>query len=72
MNIQKNKISGNDNTEIEILNLMLNDKNINNKNIYPAYHMNKKNWISIILDESLSNNEIFDLIDISFKNSNKK
>ncbi len=34
--------------------------------------MNKKNWISIILDESLTNEEIFNLIDISYTNSNKK
>lgn len=75
MNINKNKIVGKDDKEIEVLNLMLHDKTeyyLNNKNIYPAYHMNKKNWISIILDESLSNDEIFNLIDISFNNSNKK
>jgi len=75
MNIKKNKIIGNDNKEIEVLNLMLHDKTeyyLKNENIYPAYHMNKKNWVSIILDESLNNDEIYDLIDISFSNSNKK
>jgi len=75
MNINKNKIIGNDNEEIEILNLMLHDKTeyyLNNKNIFPAYHMNKKNWVSIILDESLSNDEIFNLINLSYNNSNKK
>ncbi len=75
MNIKRNKITGNDNKEIEVLNLMLKDKTeyyLNNKNIYPAYHMSKKNWVSIILDESLSNDEIINLVDISFNNSNKK
>jgi len=75
MNVEKNKIIGNVNKEIEVLNLMLHDKTefyLNNKNIYPAYHMNKKNWISIILDESLSNDEIFNLINMSYYNSNKK
>lgn len=75
MNINKNKIIGNDNKEIEVINLMLHDKTnfyLNNKNIFPAYHMNKKNWVSIILDESLSNDEIINLVDISFNNSNKK
>ena len=46
MNIKRNKILGIDNKEIEVLNLMLHDKTeyyLNNKNIYPAYHMNKKN-----------------------------
>ncbi len=75
MNIKRNKITGNDNKEIEVLNLMLKDKTeyyLNNKNIYPAYHMSKKNWVSIILDESLSNDEIIKLIDLSYNNSNKK
>ncbi len=75
MNIKRNKITGNDNKEIEVLNLMLKDKTeyyLNNKNIYPAYHMSKKNWVSIILDESLSNDEIIKLIDLSYSNSNKK
>ena len=75
MNIAKNKIVGQDDKEIEVLNLMLQDKvasYLNTKNFYPAYHMNKKSWISVILDESLSNEEIFNLIDISFHNSNQK
>ena len=75
MNIPKNKIVGNDKTEIEVLNVMLKDKTLdylNNKGIYQAYHMNKKNWISIILDNSLNDDELMNLIDISFINSNKK
>jgi len=75
MNISKNKIVGNDNKEVEVINLMLHDKTnyyINNETIFLAYHMNKKNWVSIILDESLANDIIFNLIDISYNNSNKK
>ena len=75
MNIKRNKIVGKEEKEIEVLNLMLHDKTeyyLNNKNIYPAYHTNKKNWVSIILDESLSNDEIINLINISFNNANKK
>ena len=33
---------------------------------YPAYHMNKKNWISIILDDNLSDEDIIDLISKSY------
>ena len=75
MNISKNKIVGNDNKEVEVISLMLHDKTnyyINNETIFLAYHMNKKNWVSIILDESLANDIIFNLIDISYNNSNKK
>lgn len=74
MNIKKNKITGNDIKEIEILNLMLHNKTqqyLNNDGIYFAYHMNKKNWISIILDDSLCDDEILNLIDISYTNSDK-
>jgi len=34
--------------------------------------MNKKNWVSIILDDTLADNEIISLIDISYNNSYKK
>lgn len=45
---------------------------------YPAYHMNKEQWISIALDGAVSDSEIQTLIDISFrltdsrKNSQRK
>ena len=39
---------------------------LNQPNIYPAYHMNKKHWITIILDGSIPINEIYMLIDKSF------
>ena len=34
--------------------------------IYPAWHMNKQNWITIILDNTLSDEQLFGLIDQSF------
>ncbi len=30
--------------------------------IYPAYHMNKKHWISVILDDTLPDSEVMELI----------
>ena len=39
---------------------------IDNKNIFPAYHMNKKNWISIVLDKNIKLETIKELIDISY------
>jgi len=32
----------------------------------PAYHMNKEHWLTVVLDGSVPENEIFDLIDLSF------
>ena len=66
MNIDKSKIISGETGEIEVLNLKLDDdvpKCLEVKGIYPAYHMNKKSWISIILDNTLSKGtEIFDNI----------
>lgn len=39
---------------------------IDNKKIFLGYHMNKKSWITIKLDESFKTSEIFDLIDNSY------
>ena len=32
----------------------------------PAYHMNKQNWISIILDGSVPDDKIFPLLELSY------
>ncbi len=34
---------------------------------YPAYHMNKKNWISILLDDSVSAQKISWMVDKSYE-----
>lgn len=35
--------------------------------VVPAYHMNKLHWISVILDGSMRDEEIFHLIDDSYR-----
>ena len=35
--------------------------------VLPAYHMNKRHWISVVLDGSMSDDEILSLIDDSFQ-----
>lgn len=64
---QKNKI------QVEVLNVKINPDKItdllNEKGYYPAYHMNKKYWISIILDETLPDEEIINLIIESYNNA---
>lgn len=72
MNINISKIDKG-NKEIEIINVKLDEKEIqellNKKGYYKAYHMNKKNWITIILDDTLKDEYIEKLIDKSYKNS---
>ena len=48
------------------------DKIIDNKNIYPGYHMNKKSWITILLDNKLDDEYILNLIDNSYNLSFNK
>lgn len=36
-------------------------------NVYPAYHMDKNNWVSIVLDYTKNLSEIEDLIKESFE-----
>lgn len=40
---------------------------LDNTKIFPGYHMNKKSWITIKLDESLDTKKIFEFIDNSYK-----
>lgn len=37
------------------------------KRIFPAYHMNKRHWISVMLDGSVSADEISAFADLSYK-----
>ena len=70
--VEYNKLNKNTDiiTKVKILNLKYpTDKIldiIDNKNIFPAYHMNKKHWISIVLDKNIKLETIKELIDISF------
>lgn len=76
MNIDKSKIIPNSNSnEIEILNVKVDDlveDFLKEKGIYPAYHLSKKSWITIILDDTLTDNEVMKLINISYDLSNRK
>ena len=79
MNVSKNKIKGKSEEKVEIINVKVTDEKVlKNKGIYKAYHMNKKSWITIILDDSLIDDEIkryidnsFDLIDTKEKVNNE-
>ena len=57
--------------KIDVLNVKLNPDLIENlidkKHFFPAYHMNKKYWITILLDSDTDLNLVKSLIDESFK-----
>ena len=74
MNIDKSKIT-NGKGEVEIINLKIMEDDLKllltKKGYYKAYHMNKKNWLTIILDDTLSDNDIIKYIDTSYNLINK-
>ena len=75
MNIDKSKIISDDSGEVEILNVKLDDdvqKYLGKNGIYPSYHLSKKSWVTIILDDTLSDKKIMELVDLSFNLSNIK
>ncbi len=69
MQINARKLDINNDEIIEIINLKLEpsliSSLIDNKHFFPAYHMNKINWLSIILEGNIKDEIIFDLIDKS-------
>lgn len=72
INIPKNKLSPKESDEeVEIINIKIVPEKIDEMlklpGFYPAYHMNKKNWISIILDGTINDKEILDYIETSYK-----
>ena len=71
-NVAVNKVNKQSSSkdEIEVLNVKVPEEEINTflqrNGYYEAYHMNKKNWVSIILDDTLKDDEIKKMIDKSF------
>lgn len=69
LTIDKMKL-GEDSKEVEILDIKLDSNEIedlvNKEGFYPGYHMNKKYWITIILDDTIDDEEIEKYIDESY------
>lgn len=40
--------------------------------ILPAYHMNREHWLSIVLESTLTKDQVFDLLDMSYELTKKK
>ncbi len=70
MNIAKEKIEEKAKEEVEIINLKVDpnkiSKLLDKKGFYKAYHMNKKHWITIILNDTISDKGIIKLVDESY------
>lgn len=74
--IPEKKLGNGSDELIEIIDLRYQKEQIidfiDNQKIFPGYHMNKSNWITIKLDGSISTTEIISLIDNSYNLSLEK
>lgn len=70
MIITEDKLGIDSNKKIEVLDIRYqkeeSQKIIDKKNIFPGYHMNKKSWITIKLDNMVKTEKIKELIDNSY------
>ena len=70
MKINASKLGLKSDEMIEVLNLKCSPDLamvlVDEQQIFKAYHMNKKHWISVNLNSKISQKTVFDLIDESF------
>ena len=70
MPVKQNRLfGGDDESVIEVINLKVDPEKrgelLNINGIYPAYHMNKMLWISVLLDGTVEDKLLFSLVDDS-------
>ena len=71
MKVDGDKLGLQSSEEVDVLNIKMDDMFlreilIREGGVYPAYHMSKMHWITVMLDGILSEDKVFDLIDSSF------
>ena len=71
MDIPQNKVGLTGDETIDVLDVKCEPDMVSfltsQKGYAPAYHMNKKHWLTIILDGTVEDSEIYNLLDISFE-----
>lgn len=76
LTVQKNKLGLIGTEKIEILDVRMHPEEkeglIDNEKYFGGYHMNKNHWLTICLDGSVSVEEIFKRIDISYEIAGKR
>ena len=70
MTVSAEKININSKEKIEIVDLMYQKDKIEDiidgVKVFPGYHMNKKSWITVVLNNSMDNKSLFELLDNSY------
>ncbi len=75
MDIPKSRLGINDDSIADVINLkcdtLMMGSTVDGRTIFPAYHMNRKYWISVLIEEA-EENELRRLIDMSYSLTSKK
>ncbi len=71
MDVQREKLGLSGEEYADVVNLkvddmFLRDMLIRQDGIFPAYHMNKQHWISVLLDGTVPEEKVFEMIDMSY------
>ena len=71
MDVEKGKLGLSGCEHVDVVNLkigdmMLREMLVQQEGILPAYHMNKEHWITVLLDGTVEEEKVCELIDISF------
>lgn len=76
LKIPKSKLGLKSDESIDIIDLkcdpLLIGSLVSEQGIFPGYHMNKNNWITVALDGSVADDKIKMLLDISYAATSKK
>ncbi len=72
MDVRGDKVGADTKERIPVINLKVDDPFfrdmlVRQDGIIPAYHMNKQHWITVLLDGTVPEGNVFDLIDISYR-----
>ena len=75
MIVSKRKLGLDVDESVEIIDLHADpdfiDAVVDGKAYFRGYHMNKKRWLTVLLDGSVSEHDVFPLIDASYKLAEK-
>ena len=75
MEIEETKLGINSDKIVDVLNVKCDPLLIGSlrmrEGFYPAYHMNKDKWISVLMDGTVPANEIMELIELSYSLTKK-
>lgn len=71
LTVQRNKLGLDSSETVEIIDLRIAPEQmaelLQRENYYPGWHMNKKSWYTVILDESVSDEELAERIQDSYE-----